>query len=94
MPAGSEIVFDYSVPSSALGERERAGRELLAQRVAAVGEAWRTFFDPSELANELTRLGFSRVQDLTPAEANRRYLSDRADGMRVSNGTHLMLAGR
>jgi methyltransferase (TIGR00027 family) len=94
MPAGSEIVFDYSVPSSALGDRERAGRELLAQRVAAVGEPWRTFFDPTDLAHELTRLGFSRVQDLTPAEANRRYLDGRADGMRVSNGTHLMLAGR
>lgn len=94
MPPGSEIVFDYSVPSAALGERERAGRELLAQRVAAVGEPWRTFFHPTDLANQLRRLGFNRVQDLTPAEANRRYLNERADGMRVSNGTHLMLAGR
>jgi methyltransferase (TIGR00027 family) len=94
MPAGSAIVFDYAIPSSALGEPERAGRERFAERVAAIGEPWITYFDPTDLASELRRLGFDQVQDLPPAEANRRYLKDRADGLHVGNGTRLMKAGR
>jgi methyltransferase (TIGR00027 family) len=94
MPAGSEIVFDYSVPTSALSESERATREVLARRVAALGEPWITYFDPSDLAREVRHLGFKHVEDLGPGEANDRYFKNRQDGLRVGRAARLMKAGR
>ena len=93
LPSGSEIVFDYALPSSALSENERARRKVLASRVAAIGEPWITYFDPPSLASELRQLGFTHVQDLGPGEANDRYFKDRKDGLRVGGTAHLMEAG-
>lgn len=92
LPAGSEIVFSYSVPSSSLTEPQRAAREKAAQAVAAIGEPWITYFDPAALAQDLTTLGFTTVRDLGPAEANARYFSHRDDGLRVSDSGRLMKA--
>jgi methyltransferase (TIGR00027 family) len=94
LPAGSAIVFDYALPSSALSENERARREALASRVAAIGEPWITYFDPSSLMSEIRQLGFTQVDDLGPGEANDRYFKDRTDGLRVGRSSHLMKAGR
>jgi methyltransferase (TIGR00027 family) len=93
LASGSEIVFDYSIPSSALSDQERSGREILAQRAAAIGEPWITYFEPDLLKDKLLRLGFRRVGDFGPDEANERYFKDRADGLRVSGGSRLMKAG-
>jgi methyltransferase (TIGR00027 family) len=94
MPAGSEIVFDYSVPSSALSENERATRDVLARRVAALGEPWITYFYPPDLAREIRHLGFKQVEDLGPGEANERYFKNRQDGLSVGRAARLMKAGR
>jgi methyltransferase (TIGR00027 family) len=94
LPAGSEIVFDYALPSSALSESERATREVMARRVAALGEPWITYFDPPVLASELRHMGFTHVEDVGPAEAHERYFKDRQDGLRVGGVAHLMKAGR
>jgi methyltransferase (TIGR00027 family) len=94
MPAGSEIVFDYALPSSALSERERATREAMARRVAALGEPWITYFDPPDLQREVRHLGFKLVEDLGPREANDRYFKDRQDGLRLGGVAHLLKAGR
>jgi hypothetical protein len=49
--------------------------------MAAIGEPWLTHFDPAELAVELRRLGFDRLEDLGPAEIARRfYGAPRPDG--------------
>lgn len=90
---GSEIVFDYGIPSHALTELSRMAREFHARRAAAVGEPWVTYFDPGCLAGELLRLGFTNVKDLTPEEANERYFKGRTDGLRVGSSTHMMKAG-
>jgi methyltransferase (TIGR00027 family) len=94
LPTGSAIVLDYAVPLSALGERERANHEALAARVAAQGEPWITYLDPADLARELRQLGFTHVEDLGPAEANKRYFKDRSDGLRVGGAARLVKAAR
>jgi methyltransferase (TIGR00027 family) len=93
LPPESEIVFDYSPPASRMSDSQRIGHEWLAERVAAIGEPWITYFDPSVLASELPRLGFKHLEDFGPEAANRRYFKGRADGLRITGAGHLMKAG-
>ncbi len=81
-PSGSEIVFSYVVSASPL-----------AQRAAALGEPWKTYFDPPALMSDLTRMGFGQVEDFGPEEANRRYFANRADGLHIG-GTGRHMAAR
>jgi len=91
-PPGSGVVFDYLIPPSLLTPTQLKYFDLLAERVASVGEPWRTFFDPPALIDELRSLGFSRVRDNGPDEINARYCANRADGLRVGSLPHLMYA--
>jgi methyltransferase (TIGR00027 family) len=71
-PPLTEVVFDYSEPPPAPGSAAYAAYQAAAQRVAALGEPWRTFFAPDELAGELRRLGFDVVEDLDGGAVSRR----------------------
>ena len=68
----TEVVFDYAEPPPAPGSTFYAAYEAAAQRVAAIGEPWRTFFAPHELARELQCLGFDAVEDLDGVKVSRR----------------------
>ncbi len=92
LPSGSEIVFDYGILPSALSQIERSSREASAIRVAAIGEPWITFFDPSSLARELRGMRFKQVEDFGPEEANHRYFKDRADAFRIWGSGRIMKA--
>jgi len=89
---GSEIVFDYTIPPSLLGFWQRMDYAWRAGKVAAIGEPWITFFEPSSLASDLHRMGFKHIEDLGPQEANQRYFKGRTDGLRVAGPGHLMKA--
>jgi methyltransferase (TIGR00027 family) len=91
-PPGSGVVFDYLIPPTMLTPTQLTYFDLLAERVASVGEPWRTFFDPPALIDELHSLGFSHVRDNGPDEINARYCANRADGLRVGSLSHLMYA--
>jgi len=93
LPSKSGIVFDYSLPPGLMNEEQRIGHERLARRVAALGEPWLTYFEPTPLAGELRRLGFKLIEDLGPEEANRLYFQERADGLRLAGAGRLMKAG-
>jgi methyltransferase (TIGR00027 family) len=93
LPAGSGIVFDYAQPPESLDPPRRRAFEALAERVAAHGEPFRTFFDPAALEGELRRLGFGTVENLDGEAINARYFAGRADGLRVGSGLgHLIKA--
>jgi len=64
----------------------------MAERVAAAGEPWRAFFDPSILSSTLKTMGFGEVQDLAGDEINALYFQGRTDGLRVGTLAHLMRA--
>ncbi len=90
--AGSEIVFEFSLPSSRLSDAARANRETEMARVAAIGEPWITFFEPEPLAGQLRTLGFSGVDMLRPQEANREYFAGRIDGLRIGASGYMTAA--
>ncbi|WP_044559097.1 SAM-dependent methyltransferase [Azospirillum sp. B4] len=89
---GSGIVFDYSLPPDTLGEGQRAAFQGMADRAAAEGEPWRTFFTPDALATDLRGLGFDPVEDVGSVELNPRYFAGRADGLALGGISRLVHA--
>jgi methyltransferase (TIGR00027 family) len=94
LPAGSEIVFDYPEPASAMSPAHREVAAAMAARVAAIGEPLRSAFVPAELAQTLRELGFSDVEDLDAAAMNARYFAGRTDGLAMRGYAHVLRARR
>jgi methyltransferase (TIGR00027 family) len=94
LPSGSAIVFDYALPPESLDPARRQALEALAARVAASGEPFQTFFDPSDLEAELRRMGFADLEDLGGEEINARYFKDRSDGLRVAGSLGRLMKAR
>jgi methyltransferase (TIGR00027 family) len=86
LPAGSAIAFDYALPPESLNLVQRLALKALADRVAAAGEPFRTFFEPSALMSEIRPMGFGSFDDLGTEEINARYFNGRSDGLRVNGG--------
>ncbi|AGL14379.1 SAM-dependent methyltransferase [Actinoplanes sp. N902-109] len=89
----ADVVFDYGMPPSSMPDDRRAGLEARADRVAGLGEPWRTFYRPAELAEVLRERGFAVVEDLGPAQLAQRYL-DRTDLPADTPGGHVIHARR
>jgi len=93
-PAASAVAFDYGVPRSALTWKQRFVFDALAERVAAAGEPFQTFFEPDELAGELRRLGFSQLEDWSATEIHENYFAGREDGLGMSGGMAHFICAR
>lgn len=92
LPAGTRVVFDYSLPAEALPFLHRFAHRWLARRVAVAGEPFRSHFRPEEIASLLQRAGFSNIVDLDGAAINSRYFSGRKDRLRVGGVGRLVCA--
>lgn len=92
LPTGTEVVFDYSVPPETLSWMSRIIFRRMARRVAAVGEPWKTFFEPNALLADLRRLGFTSAEDFDGAALNRRYFAGRSDGLKIGGAGHMATA--
>jgi len=84
--ARTGICFDYCVPRESLGPRHQAAFDVMAERVASVGEPFVGFFEPDELTVTLQEMGFTQVDDWDAARLNARYFSNRTDKLRVAEG--------
>jgi methyltransferase (TIGR00027 family) len=95
MPGASGVAFDYGALDSSLTAEKRVIRERAAKASASLGEPFVTFLDPKELATELSRMCFSRVDDLGFSDANARFFNDRRDGLQLpSSGRRVCAATR
>ena len=92
MSGGTTIVFDYAVTPSSMSIPSRLVIGMMARRVAAIGEPWKSYFDPSTISDELHQFGFSSVEILGGDELNRRYFAGRTDGLRVGQGGGIVIA--
>jgi methyltransferase (TIGR00027 family) len=77
----TQMVFTFAQPRRPVESGTGSDQEMLAERAAAIGEPWLTFFEPRALDTTLHALGFSHVSFLTPAEAKARYFGERTDGL-------------
>src|SRR5205814_10077456 len=76
-PPGSGVTFDYMLPPGRLNWLRRIGFHIVARRVAKLGEPWKTWFEPDELARELSAMGFTRLEELDGPGLNQRYFGGR-----------------
>jgi methyltransferase (TIGR00027 family) len=84
---GSELVFSYH-DQQAFDSPDEERRRVVAA-VAAIGEPWVSGFHPSELAEDLSSVGLTLVENLGREELHERYCSDRDDGLSVSVVDHI-----
>jgi O-methyltransferase involved in polyketide biosynthesis len=94
LPAPSGVVFDYAVKASSLSLLERVALRALTARVSAAGEAFRLFFTPAELEQEMSGRGFTHIEDLDKAAINARYFQNRRDGLKISGGLGRLMSAR
>jgi len=92
LPKRSALVFDYAVPPESLGWMSRLIVNEMAKRVAALGEPWKTFFDPASLLDDLRRAGFTSAEDFGAEALNRRYFAGRNDKLKLGGAGHMAIA--
>jgi methyltransferase (TIGR00027 family) len=90
---GNEVVFDYAQSPERMPAERRAWLQARAERVAKIGEPWLTYFEPDEIAGELTGLGFREITDLGPAGLAARFFG-RPDVPPETAGGHVLHAVR
>ncbi|HEX3438206.1 MAG TPA: class I SAM-dependent methyltransferase [Pseudacidobacterium sp.] len=83
LPNNTGITFEYVLPRASLSERARTSFDLIAARVEKIGEPFQLFFTPEQMRDELEIHGFSKIEELTSADINTRYFSERNDGLRL-----------
>lgn len=92
LPARTAVVFDYSVPPESMGLMNRMIVRTMANRVASLGEPWKTYLDPKKLLNDLQAIGFSKAEDADGDALNHRYFANRRDGLKVGSAGHIAFA--
>jgi methyltransferase (TIGR00027 family) len=91
---GSEVVFDYSEPLENYSPARRANVAAVAERTAAIGEPWLSYFDPAEIAKDLRNHGFDELEDLGLADIAVRYLGAAKGEAANEAGPHVIRAQR
>jgi methyltransferase (TIGR00027 family) len=91
LPGGGEVVFDYVNPAASIAPAGRAAHQALAERVAAGGESFQSYFDTAPLCERMRAAGFRHVDDIGPDRISARFFpeSERAAPVR---GGHVMHA--
>ncbi len=82
MPAGSEVVFDFSLLPSPLQRLRQLARRTIENWTFKNNGFRPTCFNPASITRDLKRIGFADVQLFGPTEMNARYCNDRTDGLR------------
>jgi len=90
-PAGSEIALTFAQPAAgAAGDSPSP----LAQRVSGLGEPFISYFEPDAFEAKLHDAGFSKVEFLSPADAEARYFRQRSEDLPAPRRTGIACAAR
>ena len=85
---GSEIVFDYSIPTSMWAPEEHPALVRIMRIIERRGEAIRSFFEPDAFPEDVSRLGYHIFENISPAELNKKYFLDRSDGLMTHSAAY------
>ena len=90
--AGSSVVFDFVIAPELLEARERAAMAAISASLASGGEPWKSNFAPAELEASLRAMGYGAVEHFCRENLTQRYLSGRADDLRLAGTTGIIRA--
>ncbi|NDZ96952.1 class I SAM-dependent methyltransferase [Streptomyces sp. SID6673] len=92
----TEVIFDYLVPADT--DEDRAQLQDRANRVAAAGEPWFSYFTPADIAADLRARGFTDIEDHSAADLIDSYLDGSAefgsDPPHALRASRILRAGR
>jgi methyltransferase (TIGR00027 family) len=91
-PRGSQVVFDFALPTGEISPVEQWSRARSARSVAASGEAWINYYNAAALSEELRSLRFASPTVLETESLNARYFSGRGDGFQLYGSGRMMSA--
>lgn len=94
LPAPTSVIFDYAQPPEAFPWLQRIFYKKVLDRLAQIGEPWKSFMEPRPLREQLMSLGFSSVEDLGGDDINERYLANRSDGLKARGIGRIAIARR
>jgi O-methyltransferase involved in polyketide biosynthesis len=87
-------VFDYTEPFANHTPERRARLEATAERAAARGEPWLSFFDPAEIVAILRDKGFRDIENAEVAGLVATYAPRLAEDIQSGPGGHVIRASR
>jgi O-methyltransferase involved in polyketide biosynthesis len=89
---GSEIVFDYLIPTyqMTLEDRQALGRGM--RIIERWGEPVKSFFESNTFPDEVSHLGYHIFENQSPAELNKRYFFDRSDNLVTHSAAYIIHA--
>ena len=85
---GSEIVFDYSIPTAMWALEERQALVRILRIIERRGEAVKSFFEPDAFQEDVSHLGYHIFENISPEELNKKYFSDRSDGLATHSAAY------
>lgn len=87
---GSEVAFDYLIPTHLMTEEERRVLARGMRMIKRWGEPVQSFFRPDTLPDQISHLGYRVLDNQSPVEQNRQYFSDRSDNLKTHSGAYNM----
>ena len=91
-PANSTIVFDYLDTDAFIPEKSSPQMQKSLEYLRKIGEPMITGFNPSTLGDELTCLGFSLKENLSPEDIEEHYFKGRTDEYQAQEYGHFACA--
>jgi methyltransferase (TIGR00027 family) len=85
---GSSVVFDYLDPASYDDRLASSRVRRMIEAVRQLGEPMQSGLDPVTLGEEMTQVGLTLVEDLSPLEIHSRYFMGRTDHYRACEHVH------
>ena len=90
---GSTLIMTFLLPLQLMDPEMRAGFQLAEKGARASGTPFISVFAPSELLALAREAGFKEARHVSTADLTQRYFRGRSDGLRLSGGEELLLAG-
>jgi methyltransferase (TIGR00027 family) len=85
---GSAVVFDYLDKDAYVAKLAAPRVRRMIESVRELGEPMLSGFDPLSLEEELSRVGLTLEEDLSPMDIHQRYFLGRTDHYRACEHVH------
>jgi methyltransferase (TIGR00027 family) len=89
---GSTLAMTFMQPIELADPDVRPGLEMAAKGARNSGTPFISFFTPDEMLSLARQAGFRGMRHVSPADLDRRYFAQRADGLRLKGSEEFLVA--